>query len=652
MLSGYRGRKGLIVLGLPRGGIPVAWEVAAALGAPLDAFVVRKLGAPGHDEFAMGALARDGRVVVNDDILRALRITPQQLRDVAEREGRELSRREAAYRGGRPPLELAGKTVILVDDGLATGASMFAAVQALREMEPAEIVIAVPAAPESTCREFAGIVDDVVCASMPTPFLAVGESFWDFRQVTDDEVRELLTMPTTGVGTARIRIAETPGEVIDRTAVDAPSGLPPRGVLEEIVGDARIVLIGESSHGTHEFYQARAEITKWLIEEKGFCAVAAEADWPDAYRVNRYVRGHGDDASADQALSGFERFPAWMWRNTVVRDFVDWLHAHNGECRVKGEREAGFYGLDLYSLHRSMQEVIDYLENVDPAAAARARKRYACFDHTSADDGQAYGFAAAFGAGLSCERQAVDQLVDMHRNAVEWGRRDGLLAEDELFYAQQNAQTVRNAEVYYRAMFGGRVTSWNLRDQHMAQTLQALQAHLDRHDGEPARIVVWAHNSPVGDARATEVGSDGQLTLGQLVREHYGDESRLVGFTTYTGTVTAASEWGGLAERKFVRPALNGSVEELFHEVDRPEFLVSAIISHAAREPLDTVRLGRAIGVIYLPATERQSHYYHVRPGDQFDAIIHIDETRALEPLEVTSQWVAGETPETYPTGL
>jgi erythromycin esterase-like protein/predicted phosphoribosyltransferase len=518
MLSGYRGRKGLIVLGLPRGGIPVAWEVAAALGAPLDAFVVRKLGAPGHDEFAMGALARDGRVVVNDDVLRALRVTPQQLRDVAEREGRELSRREAAYRGGRPPLELAGKTVILVDDGLATGASMFAAVQALREMKPAEIVIAVPAAPESTCREFAGIVDDVVCASMPTPFLAVGESFWDFRQVSDDEVCDLLATPTTGVGAARSRITETPSEVIDRAAVDAPAGLPPRDALEEIVGDARIVLIGESSHGTHDFYQARAEITKWLIEEKGFCAVAAEADWPDAYRVNRYVRGRGDDASADQALSGFERFPAWMWRNTVVRDFVDWLHAHNGERRVKGEREAGFYGLDLYSLHRSMQEVIDYLENVDPAAAARARERYACFDHTSADDGQAYGFAAAFGAGLSCERQAVDQLVDMRRNAVEYARRDGLLAEDALFYAQQNAQTVRNAEVYYRAMFGGRVTSWNLRDKHMAQTLQALLAHLDRHDGEPARIVVWAHNSHVGDARATEVGSDGQLTLGQLGR--------------------------------------------------------------------------------------------------------------------------------------
>jgi erythromycin esterase-like protein/predicted phosphoribosyltransferase len=496
LLSAYRGREGVVVLGLPRGGIPVAWEVAAALAAPLDAFVVRKLGAPGHEEFAMGALATGGRVVVNDDLLRALRVTPQQLRDVAEREGRELLRREAAYRGGRPPVDVAGKTVILVDDGLATGASMIAAIQALREADPVEIVVAVPAAPESTCRELAGLVDDVVCASMPTPFRAVGESFWDFRQVTDEEVRELLATPTTGIGTARIRIAETPAEVIDRVAVDAPSGMPPREALEEIIGDARIVLIGESSHGTHEFYEVRAEITKWLIEEKGFCAVAAEADWPDAYRVNRHVRGLGRDRSANEALNGFERFPAWMWRNVVVCDFVDWLHAHNGRRRESRERQTGFYGLDLYSLHRSMQEVVGYLDNVDPVAAERARKRYACFDHTSADDGQAYGFAAAFGAGLSCERQAIEQLVEMQRNAVEYARRDGLLAEDEMFYAQQNAQTVRNAEVYYRAMFAGRVTSWNLRDQHMAQTLQALLAHLDRHGGtEPARIVVWAHNS-------------------------------------------------------------------------------------------------------------------------------------------------------------
>src|ERR1700756_2521658 len=361
LLGAYRDRPNVIVLGLAGGGIPVAWEVAAALHAPLDAFIVRKLGAPGHEEFAVGALASGGRVVVNDDMVRGLRITPQQLRAIAEREGRELGRREAVYRDGRPPLDVTGKTVILVDDGLATGASMFAAVQALREAEPAHIVIAVPAAPESTCREFAGLVDDVVCASMPTPFLAVGESFWDFHQVTDGEVRDLLATPTTGVGRPVIEVEEAAAQVVSRVAVDAPDGAPPPEVLEELIGDARIVLIGESSHGTHEFYEARASITKWLIEEKGFCAVTAEADWPDAYRVNRYVRGLGNDTTPEEALRGFERFPAWMWRNVVVRDFVDWLYAHNGR-RQNGERQTGFYGVDLYSLHRSMQEVIAYLD--------------------------------------------------------------------------------------------------------------------------------------------------------------------------------------------------------------------------------------------------------------------------------------------------
>ena len=652
LLSAYRDRGDVIVLGLAWGGLPVAFEVAAALHAPLDAFIVRKLGAPGHDEFALGALASGGRIVVNDDVVRGLRITPQELRSIAEREGRELVRREAVYRDGRPPVDVTGKTVILVDDGLATGASMFAAVQALREAEPAHIVIAVPAAPESTCREFAALVDDIVCASMPTPFLAVGESFWDFRQVTDEEVRRLLATPTTE--TSITAAADwTPTEVIASLAIDAPKGIPPREALEELIGDARVVLIGESSHGTHEFYEARAAITKWLIEEKGFCAVAVEADWPDAYRVNRYVRGLGEDESADMALSGFERFPAWMWRNTVVRDFVDWLRIRNRRHKSNGRSQAGFYGLDLYSLHRSMQEVITYLENIDPKAAARARERYACFDHTSADDGQAYGFAAAFGAGPSCENQAIEQLVEIQRNALAYARRDGLLAEDELFYAHQNAQTVHNAEVYYRAMFSGRVTSWNLRDKHMAQTLDALLKHLDRHHDVPsARIVVWAHNSHVGDARATEVWADGQLTLGQLARQRYGAQSRLIGFSTYVGTVTAASEWGGVAERKAVRPALNGSIEELLHETGEGDFLVSARINPGVADPLSAIRLGRAIGVIYRPETERQSHYFHVRPADQFDAMIHIDKTRALEPLEVTSLWIAGETPETYPSGL
>ena len=651
LLAAYRGKPDVIVLGLARGGLPVAYEVARSLHAPLDAFIVRKLGAPGHEEFAFGALASGGRVVINDDVVRGLAISPQQLREITQREAGELARREATYRSGRPPLDVTGKTVILVDDGLATGSSMMAAVQALRESHPAGIVIAVPAAPESTYREFAGLVDEMVCASMPTPFLAVGESFWDFRQVTDDEVRELLAKPTTGL--PPVSVAQRPAELVAAAAIDAPGGVPPRAVLEDLIGDARVVLIGESSHGTHEFYAARAEITKWLIEQKGFTAVAAEADWPDANRVNRYVRGGGDDETPEQALRGFERFPAWMWRNTVVEDFVGWLRWHNGRCAAEGSRPTGFYGLDLYSLHRSMQEVVRYLETVDPEAAARARSRYSCFDHSAGEDGQAYGYAAAFGAGPRCERQAVEQLIELQRNAVKFLAHDGPPAEDELFYAQQNALTVRNAEQYYRGMFAGRVTSWNMRDKHMAATLNALINHLDRHsDAEPARVVVWAHNSHVGDARATEVTADGQLTIGQLAREHYGAACRLIGFSTYRGTVTAASDWGGDAERKVVRPALAGSIEELLHETGRGDFYLAVHDGSPAARELEVVRLGRAIGVIYQPETERQSHYFHVRPSDQFDAMIHIDSTSALEPLEPTSVWEAGQNPETYPTGL
>jgi len=653
LLVAYRGDDHVIVLGLARGGVPVAWEVAAALGVPLDAFVVRKLGTPGREEFAMGALAGGGSIVLNDDILRDLDIRPEELRDVVEREARELERREAAYRGGRAPIDVAGKIVIIVDDGLATGASMFATVDALRQQDPAQIVVAVPAAPESTCRELQTMVDDVVCATMPFPFRAVGESFWDFRQVTDEEVRTLLRTPTVGhVATStRARQFASAADIVSLASRSAPAGVPDRDDLRDLVGDARIVLIGESSHGTHEFYAARAEITRTLIEEMGFTAVAAEADWPDAYRVNRYVHHQGTDTSAEESLRGFVRFPAWMWRNTVMLDFVTWLRQYNADGTAAGS-PAGFYGLDLYSLHRSMHEVVDYLDRVDPHAADRARRRYACFDQVPSSDGQAYGYAAAFGAGESCETEVVDQLRELQRHAIDYIRTDGLAAEDEQFYAERNAWSVRNAEKYYRAMFRGHVSSWNLRDLHMADTLDALIAHLDRHRDGPSRVVVWAHNSHVGDAHATEAGAHGELTLGRMIRERHRNQCRLIGFTTHHGTVTAASEWGGIAERKIVRPALAGSIEELFHEIDKESFLVCTTNDGPAAETLRTARLERAIGVIYAPETERHSHYFHARLSDQFDAVIHIDTTRALEPLEYTSVWVDGEQPETYPTSL
>jgi erythromycin esterase-like protein len=341
-----------------------------------------------------------------------------------------------------------------------------------------------------------------------------------------------------------------------------------------------------------------------------------------------------------------------MWRNTVVLDFAGWLRQRNDSLPERVERDkAGFYGLDLYSLYRSMHEVIAFLERIDPAAAARARERYACFDHYG-EDAQSYAYAAAFGAGESCERAAVEQLQDLQRNAVEYARRDGLLAEDEVFYAEQNARAVADSEEYYRTMFGDRASSWNLRDRHMVGTLDALADHLTRQRGEESRVVVWAHNSHLGDARATELGQQGELNVGQLVREGHPGQCALIGFTTYSGTVTAADSWDGPAEVMRVRPALEGSVEHLLHGVDEPAYLVPLGPVPRPDSVLRSSLLERAIGVIYRPRTERQSHYFGVTAADQFDVLIHLDLTRALEPLERTAEWHDADVPETFPQGV
>jgi erythromycin esterase-like protein len=419
-------------------------------------------------------------------------------------------------------------------------------------------------------------------------------------------------------------------------------------LLLRLVGDARVVLLGEASHGSHEFYRERGRITRRLIEELGFAAVAVEADWPDAYRVNRWVRGVGDDGSADAALAGFRRFPRWMWRNRDVLAFASWLRDHN-DAAAPGAK-VGFYGLDLYSLSASIEAVLGYLDAVDPEAARRARYRYACFDHFG-EDSQAYGYAAEFGLTASCEGVAVQQLVELQQRAAELSRRDGQIPEDEFFYAEQNARLVKNAEEYYRTMFRGRVSSWNLRDRHMAETLAELVAHLDRKGGS-ARVVVWAHNSHIGDARATAMGDEGEWNLGQLARERWGDAAALVGFTTYAGSVTAASDWDRPAERKRVRPALPGSFEALFHDLAVGDFLLPIRGSAGARDPLLATRLERAIGVIYRPETERLSHYFEARLGEQFDAVLHFDTTRAVEPLDPVAGWETGEVPETYPSGV
>ena len=644
-LGEYAGRSDVLVLGLPRGGVPVAFEVASALDAPLDVCLVRKLGVPGHPEYAMGAIAAGGIQVLSHNVIDELRIPHALITQTAVRERLELDRRDAAYRGGRPAAPLRDRIVILVDDGLATGSTMEAAILAIRAAKPARIVVAAPVGAPETCRRLAHVADAVVCPMQPEPFRAVGLWYADFSETTDAEVKRLLDagrrdVPAGVVPTRRSAL---------RDVVQPLSGDPHQyDALLAGIGDAQVVLLGEATHGTHEFYRERAFITRRLIEEKGFSAIAVEGDWPDAYRINRYVRGRGDDTEAVDALRSFERFPAWMWRNAEVLDFVGWLRTHNDAQPQR--RQVGFYGLDLYSLHASMRAVLHYLDKVDPEAARRARARYACFDPFGGAL-QEYGYAATLGVRPSCEREVVAQLLDLHQRRAQLTTRDGRVAPDDFFFAEQNARLVRNAEAYYRSMFRGHAESWNLRDAHMMETLTALHAFIAQ-TREPVRLVVWAHNSHVGDARATEMHDRGEWNVGQLVRERYGAAAVLVGLTTHTGTVTAASNWDDPAERKDVRPSLAGSCEREFHETGIPRFLAPIRTSPELRAMLTPSRLERAIGVIYRPNTERSSHYFHAKLADQFDFVVHIDQTRAVEPLERSALWESGELAETYPSGL
>ncbi|KUJ84403.1 erythromycin esterase [Microbulbifer flavimaris] len=415
--------------------------------------------------------------------------------------------------------------------------------------------------------------------------------------------------------------------------------------LLRLASGREMILLGEASHGTHEFYQRRADITQALIEDQGLDAVIIEGDWPDVARINHYVRGHDRDSSAREALADFERFPLWMWRNTEMAAFVQWLREWNS--RQERDRQTGIYGMDLYSMYRSAEAVVQYLETVDPEAAGRARERYACMNHHR--DPQRYGYRAAMGISESCQQAAVEQLLEMMERRNQWLLRDGPLAEDEEFYAERNARVVHHAEAYYRGMFFSDVNTWNLRDRHMVNTVMDLRQHLSRQRDRPARIALWAHNSHLGDARATDAARQDEVNVGQLVREKLGEQALLIGFTTYTGHVTAAREWDEPAEHRWVRPALEGSVETLFHETGLGDFYLDLhrVADCALHRPL----LERAIGVIYRPETEGQSHYFRATVAEQFDALFHLEETRALQPLDITEHWEAREPPETWPYG-
>jgi len=442
--------------------------------------------------------------------------------------------------------------------------------------------------------------------------------------------------------------------------------------LLKAIGDSKVVLIGEATHGTHEFYRERARISQLLIEQKGFNIVAAESDWPDAYRVNRYLHGtNSKDKNLREAMSSYKRFPLWMWRNKEVENFLEWLKSYN-DSQPENEDRASWFGMDLYSLYTSAYHVIEYLQKVDPEAAKRAKQRYANF-MMFGEDTQHYGYMASLGLSADCEKACIKVLQDMLQNAHKYIQMDGYLAQDELFYNTQNALVVANAEKYYRSMFGSRNSSWNLRDQHMTQILHSLMEYTQKNNHKKGgKVIVWAHNSHLGDARFTDMGDTRkEVNVGQLARESFGMQNVFnIGFTTHTGRVCAADDWDEPPRHKKVVPSLANSIERVFHtaslESKQPNFLLifrnaedkqsKAISSEQAKlnEALGEPLLQRAIGVVYRPETERWSHYFDAKLSHQFDAVIHVDTTRAVRPFDHTFHIEQSDetVPLTYPEGV
>ncbi|MFL5289172.1 MAG: erythromycin esterase family protein [Rhodopila sp.] len=849
-----------VVFALPRGGVPVALEIAWTLNAPLDLLLVRKIGAPGQPELALGAVVEGeaAETVVNEDVRQMTGASDAYLERTRHKELAEIVRRRTLYLEGRARIDPAGCTAIVVDDGLATGATAKAGLTAIRRQGAARVVLAVPVAPQETLTEMQDYADEVVCLIAARQFGGVGAFYADFHQLTDSEAISLLRqapaaheadpppglsersvvippldlpgdlrVPTsprgivlfahgsgsgrlsprnvavaqalnergfatllmdllmeaeahdrrnvfdirllaerlleaalwiegepdigalplglfgasTGAGAALMAAAELKERVaavvsrggrpdlaadalprvtaptllivggedhhvtgLNRKALEqlacdkrmnivpyaghlfeepgtldavielaakwfaahlqqatprVVAGAPPaatRTVLREAAialleldnpgfaaafdrfAGARVVLLGEASHGTSEFYRARAAITKKLIRDHGFRIVAVEADWPDAAAVDRYVR-HKPHRKTD--TPAFSRFPTWMWRNRDVHDFVNWLRNWNKGRPM--EDRAGFYGLDLYNMNASMAAVLAYLDGIDPEAATAARARYACLTPFSHEP-TAYGRAALTKGYALCEQPVTQTLLDLLRNELRYAHYDG----EQFLDAEENARLVADAERYYRVMYYGSAESWNLRDRHMFDTLSNVLAHR----GDGAKAVVWAHNSHIGDARATDMGKErGELNIGQLCRERFGQDAVLIGMGTDSGTVAAAPDWDAPMEVMQVRPSRPGSYESLCHAVGLEQFLLDfrAGRHEAARALLSAPRLERYIGVIYRPETELWSHYTHATLLEQYDAFVWFDHTTAVTPLPADGR--DGDD-GTYPFGL
>jgi erythromycin esterase len=632
-----------VVLGLPRGGVPVAAVVAAELDLPLDVIVVRKIGVPGQPEVAMGAIGEGGARVVNPSIVSRGWISEQEMEEAETAERAVLEQRLALFREGRERIDLRGRRAIIVDDGVATGATAKVACIVARRLGASEVVVAAPVVAPDALDELDD-ADRVTGVLLPRGFRAVGEYYDDFGQTDDAEVVRLLheaslrpTRPRTPPGPPS-DLAEAADIRTTARRLDTGADLQP---LLERASRARFVCIGEASHGTHEFYAWRAELTKRLIVGGDVRWIGVEGDWPDCFRLDRWVRGRTEQwEDARHLLAGFERWPRWMWANGDVADFLDWLREWNrGQ---EPDHRVGFYGLDVYSLWESLEAVVDWLAANSPDDLPTALRAWRCFEPYG-EDPQEYAWATRL-VPASCEPDVVTLLTSVRDRAgyVAAGYDDDETRLDVL----QNALVAADAEHYYRVMLRGDRESWNIRDTHMADTADRLAEHT----GPGTRGIVWAHNTHVGDARGTTMGSEGLVNIGQLLRERHGlDDVCLIGFATGSGRVLAARSWGS-TETVFRLPAARaGSHEDLLgRALDGPAALVFS--SATGTGWLSTERGHRAVGVVYDPRREA-GNYVPTVLGRRYDALIWIPETTALLPLHHEPRPESPEF-ETEPTGF
>ncbi len=621
-----------IILAMPRGGVPIAYTIATRLKASLDIVLVKKIQAPGSEEFAIGAVAEDEKPILNDAYIDEENLDRTKIAETISKRIKEIRSRSILYREKLPALSLIGRTVIVVDDGLATGASMVAALEWLRTKKIKRLIAAVPISSSEGAEKVKAIADEFISLITPENMWAVGYWYEDFSQVSDSEVVKYLEKRHE---TAKPSI---PTKNLTDEIVELAKPFKSSGELDQYINEIakhRVVMLGEATHGTKEYYELRKEISQRLIQDHGFDFIAVEGDWPDCYKLNEYIYSDEKTNPREVVHSSFHRWPTWMWANEEVPSLIEWM---------KKNDLGAFYGLDVYSLFESLDATKKYLKKIDPALANLLQTNYACFD---AYRGNEIKYAESLmKLPRGCQQEVISNLRELLRLRLE----DTKLTENELFSIKQNARVIEKAEKYYRTMLSGRADSWNIRDTHMLETLENL---LHFH-GPNSKAIVWAHNTHIGDYHATDMLDDGYINLGGLTRERFGIENvYLLGFGSHHGEVTAGKAWGAEVQKMQLPNAKPGSYEDYFHQAAMNLKATSLFLPLNKLESNSSLyqKLGhRAVGVVYDPLHERHgSNYVPTKLAGRYDGFIFVDETHALKPIPSTI--VYGEIPETYPAG-